>query len=320
MKSVVRGDAFTSHVCVTLSRWNAARFQKVIPDAEAIAKGSRWTDSPFPSSNPGPAGSNGGRPLNGSPCCCKAAERGGYQGGVYQALSEAGLHPDWVAGISIGAFNAALIAGNPPERRVERLREFWEEVSERFPVPLDHDPSFQRWLNQARAFFILLLGAPNFFTPRWPSPVLLPPRDLKNLSFYDVAPLRATLERLVDFDRINARQMRFSVGAVNVRTGVLSYFDNENQRIDPGHVMASGSLPPGLPATEIDGEYYWDGGVVSNTPLQRVLDSKPRQDTLAFQIDLWSAAGELPRDFAQARRQGKGHSLRQPHQSHDGPI
>ena len=224
---------------------------------------------------------------------------GAYQGGVYQALADAGLHPDWVAGISIGAVNAALIAGNPPERRVERLRDFWEGVTEPFPLPPPGPDLLHGFVNQARAWFTLFLGAPHFFVPRWPSPIALPPRHLQELSFYDTAPLRATLERLVDFDRINARQMRFSVGAANVRTGELTYFDNESQRIGPAHVMASGSLPPGLPATEIDGEFYWDGGVVSNTPLLRVLEEAPRQDTLAFQIDLWSASGELPRDFAQ---------------------
>ncbi len=221
---------------------------------------------------------------------------GAYQGGVYQALAEADLHPDWVAGISIGAVNSALIAGNPPEKRVAKLREFWEGVSETFPDP----PAPLRLLNQTRAFFIMLLGAPHFFTPRWPPPVFFPQDRLQDLSFYDTAPLRATLERLVDFDRINhGREMRFSVGAVNVQTGNLRYFDNATDRIGPAHVMASGSLPPGLPATKIDGDYYWDGGVVSNTPLQWMLESNQREDTLAFQIDLWNAAGDLPRDFGQ---------------------
>ena len=146
----------------------------------------------------------------------------------------------------------------------------------------------------------MLLGAPHFFTPRLPPPFLFPPGSTEALSFYDVAPLKATLERLVDFDRINAGTMRFSVGATNVRTGNFTYFDTKTHRIGPAHVMASGSLPPGLPATKIDSEFYWDGGLVSNTPLQWVLDSRPRRDTLAFQIDLWSAQGELPRNLADA--------------------
>jgi NTE family protein len=234
---------------------------------------------------------------------------GSYQAGVYQALAEANLHPDWVAGISIGAVNSALIAGNPPEERVKKLREFWEAVSAPplGPFGVQYIPSIEiqnalthRFINQTRALFTMLLGAPQFFTPRLPPPFLFPPGRADAISYYDVAPLKATLERLVDFDRINAGAMRFSVGAVNVRTGNFGYFDTTTDRISAAHVMASGSLPPGFPPTEIEGEYYWDGGIVSNTPLQWVLDSRPRQDTLAFQVDLWSAVGELPRDFTDA--------------------
>jgi NTE family protein len=230
---------------------------------------------------------------------------GSYQAGVYQALAEANLHPDWVAGISIGAVNSALIAGNPPERRVERLRDFWKAVSSP-PLGVPHlqsieitDESTRRFVNQTRALGIMLFGAPDFFTPRMPPPLFWPFHRSDSVSHYDVAPLKATLERLVDFDRINAGDMRFSVGAVNVRTGNFTYFDSTTHRIGAAHVIASGSLPPGFPATEVDGEYYWDGGLVSNTPLQWVLDSRPRRDTLAFQVDLWSADGELPRDLAE---------------------
>ena len=145
----------------------------------------------------------------------------------------------------------------------------------------------------------MLLGAPNFFKPRFPLSHFWPSHGPDTVSYYDVSPLKATLERLVDFDRINAGGMRFSVGAVNIRTGNFVYFDSTTHRIRPAHIIASGSLPPGFPATEIDGEYYWDGGIVSNTPLQWVLDSRPRRDTLAFQIDLWSATGELPRDLTE---------------------
>jgi NTE family protein len=235
---------------------------------------------------------------------------GAYQGGVYQALTEANLHPDWVAGISIGAINSALIAGNPPERRVERLRAFWETIST--PPPgvanfwLDPgDETTHRLVNQARAFGTLVAGAPGFFTPRLPPPYLHPPGSPGALSYYDVTPLKATLERLADFDRINSGEMRFSVGAVNVRSGNFVYFDNMTHRIGPEHVIASGSLPPGFPATVIDGEHYWDGGLVSNTPLQWVLDSRPRVDTLVFQIDLWNARGELPRDLMEAESRQK---------------
>ncbi|MGO7447709.1 patatin-like phospholipase family protein [Rhizobium ruizarguesonis] len=233
---------------------------------------------------------------------------GSYQAGVYQALAEAGLHPDWVAGISIGAINSALIAGNPPERRVEALRSFWETVTapaHGFPTlfsamlgAMGLQGDFARGLlNQAHAFATLMDGAAGFFTPRPVPPFFSSAGSIEAESFYDVAPLKATLERLVDFDRINTGAMRFSVGAVNVRTGNFEYFDTTTHDIRPEHIMASGSLPPGFPATRIDGECYWDGGLISNTPLQWVLDNAPRQDTLAFQVDLWSANGEFPRDL-----------------------
>ncbi len=228
---------------------------------------------------------------------------GSYQAGVYQALSEANLHPDWVAGISIGAINSALIAGNAPEQRVEKLRTFWETIT-RSPLGLPMMKGFdfssdmeRQFVNQLGSFATLMFGAPEFFKPRFPPPIFTPAGNPGNLAYYDVAPLRSLLERLVDFDRINAKEMRFSVGATNVRTGNFIYFDNDTHEIGPQHVIASGSLPPGFPAAEVDGEFYWDGGVVSNTPLQWVLDAYPRADTLAFQIDLWSARGDLPRDM-----------------------
>ncbi|MGO9236096.1 MAG: patatin-like phospholipase family protein [Methylocella sp.] len=232
---------------------------------------------------------------------------GAYQAGVYQALAEANLHPDWVAGISIGAINSALVAGNPPEKRVERLREFWETVSAA-PAPVFtymrsmeiKQEWIHTWINQIHALGNLFGGAPGFFKPRFPPPVPLIPEDVISLSYYDVAPLKATLERLVDFDLINSGVTRFSVGAVNVKTGNFVHFDNTTHDICVEHVIASGSLPPGFPAIEIQGEHYWDGGLVSNTPLQWVLSTKPRQDTLAFQIDLWNARGHLPRTLIEA--------------------
>jgi NTE family protein len=233
---------------------------------------------------------------------------GSYQAGVYQALAEANLHPDWVAGISIGALNSALIAGNPPERRVDRLREFWETISvSPFGAPnFEFNDEFTRSvINQVRSLGILLGGAPGFFQPRVPPPFFYPNGSPEALSYYDVAPLKATLERLVDFDLINDGRMRFSVGAVNVRTGNFVCFDSTTHQIGPEHVMASGALPPGLPATEIEGEQYWDGGLVSNTPLQWVLDTSPRKDTLAFQIDLWSARGEFPRNLLESEARQK---------------
>jgi NTE family protein len=227
---------------------------------------------------------------------------GAYQAGVYEALAEADLHPDWVAGISIGAINSAIIAGNPPKRRVDALREFWHVVSAS-PVGI---PSFRNirfddtqhlLINQGRAWNTLLFGAPNFFMPRMPPPYIWPPGSADKASYYDNKPLRATLERLVDFDRINSGEMRFSVGAVEVRSGNFIYFDSKTHKIAFEHIAASGSLPPGFPATRIGDEYFWDGGLISNTPLEWVLDSRPRRDTLALQVDLWNARGELPKDM-----------------------
>jgi NTE family protein len=229
---------------------------------------------------------------------------GAYQAGVYSRLHEAGIEPTWVAGISIGAINCAIIAGNPPEQRVARLRSFWEGVSAthdfgigalwgQLPLP-DQARTF---VNQAHASAVMANGVPGFFTPRMP-PVWLPGIHSTAPSYYDTAPLRVTLERLVDFDRINARQMRFSVGAVNVRTGNFAYFDNATDTIRPEHIMASGALPPAFNAVEIDGEAYWDGGMVSNTPLDWVLSSRSGLDTLVLQVDLWAADGVLPADLA----------------------
>ncbi|MCP8939411.1 patatin-like phospholipase family protein [Alsobacter sp. SYSU M60028] len=234
---------------------------------------------------------------------------GSYQAGVYEALAKAGIHPNWVAGISIGAINSALIAGNPVEKRVERLRSFWETVSEPplGPFGVAYNAGLEvpshalhQWINRTRAFGIATLGAPGFFQPRFPSPALFPPGSFDELSYYDVSPLIATLQKLIDFELINTGPTRLSVGAVNVRTGNFVCFDSAEQPIDVRHVIASGSLPPGFPATEIDGEYYWDGGVVSNTPLEWVLGTPPLRNTLAFQVDLWSARGDLPRDFVEA--------------------
>ncbi len=223
---------------------------------------------------------------------------GAYQGGVYEALAEAGIHPDWIAGISIGAINAAIIAGNPPETRVDRLREFWTQVSSNgsWHSPILGDGT-RNLLNQMNANFSATCGAKGFFSARPLTPWLQPSGTLHATSFYDTKPLKQTLERLVDFDRLNGGITRFSAGAVNVRTGNLVYFDNTTHTIEPEHVMASGALPPGFPAIEVEGEQYWDGGLVSNTPLQWMADIEPRRDSLVFQVDLWSARGDFPRNM-----------------------
>lgn len=231
---------------------------------------------------------------------------GAYQAGVYQGLHEAGIRPTWLAGISIGALNAAVIAGSPEAQRVDRLREFWETICAapvRWPategwagaLPFALDLRSAR--NTAAAASALLMGQAGFFKPRFPPPFLSLFSGDGATSFYDTAPLRDTLSRLVDFDVLNSGDVRVSVAAVNVRNGNLVYFDTAERRLRPEHFMASGALPPGFPAVEIDGEYYWDGGMVSNTPLARVLSSEPRRDTLTFQVDLWSAKGRLPYDL-----------------------
>jgi len=240
---------------------------------------------------------------------------GAYQGGVYQALAEAGIEPDWIAGISIGAINAAIIAGNPPAARVEKLREFWQLVTGPklewpaagiWAAAVDLTPALKSdaarsVVNQLAAARALVSGAPGFFAPRAVTPWLWPEGSIGATSYYDTKELKGTLERLIDFDRINDERdsLRLSVGAVNVRTGNFAYFDTTKQRIGPDHVMASGALPPGFPAVEIEGEHYWDGGLVSNTPLRWIVESRPHRDTLAFQVDLWSSRGEFPRNMAE---------------------
>jgi NTE family protein len=224
---------------------------------------------------------------------------GAYQAGVYEALSEADIHPNWIAGISIGAINAAIIAGNPPASRVDRLREFWIQVTSNPRWPWfdfgSSNADFMRNItNLASANLALTRGADGFFAARLFSPWLQPAGTREATSFYDTGSLKRTLERLVDFDRLNAGHLRFSVGAVNVRSGNFVYFDSNTHVIRPEHVMASGALPPGFPAVEIEGEHYWDGGLVSNTPLQWVVENEVRRDTLAFQVDLWNARGEFP--------------------------
>jgi NTE family protein len=223
---------------------------------------------------------------------------GAYQAGVYQALHEAGLEPDWVAGVSIGGINAAIIAGNRPEQRLERLREFWELVTSRSIWLFTPDGDDARKLrNTWSSTLTTLFGQPGFFTPNLINAWLSPRGSQTATSFYNTEPLRETLLRLVDFDILNARLTRYAAGAVNVLSGNFYYFDSEQTEILPEHVMASGALPPALPMVQIGTDYYWDGGLVSNTPLQHVLDNLSGQQTLVFQVDLFSARGAVPRDM-----------------------
>ena len=196
---------------------------------------------------------------------------GAYQVGVYQAMDELGVRPDWVAGVSIGALNVAVIAGNPPEQRVRRLQEFWRSISQQsyWPWPVRSI----RLVNDALSTLqTSLLGNPGFFRPWLVNPWLAPRGSDSALSYYDPLPIRRALERFVDFDRIRAGQTRLSLGAVNARTGQVRYFDSTRDDIGVEHVLASLALPPAFPPVEIEGELYWDGGVVSNTPLDTVLE------------------------------------------------
>ena len=247
---------------------------------------------------------------------------GSYQCGVYEGLHKAGIQPNWFAGISIGAINAALLAGNAPEQRIERMHEFWNRISipaaplakqalawqQQWLDTLPLHKSTMAWANSQGALAAMLYGQSGFYVPRMPPPYSGLTQGVATTSFYSTAPLKQTLEEFVDFDRINRADVRFSVGAVNVRTGNFINFDNygENKRkIRVEHVMASGALPPAFAAVEIDGEHYWDGGVVSNTPLDHVLGDEPRCDCLVLQVDLWRAQGILPRNLTEVLERQK---------------
>ncbi len=231
---------------------------------------------------------------------------GSYQAGVCEALQAADIEPQWVTGISIGAINAALIAGNPPERCVERMRAFWEQASSGpFFSPMAGLSPIRSFINQMSAASIAAFGSPGFFTPRLPPPMMWPEGSPEAISYYDTSPLRTTLERLVDFDLINSGRTRLSVGAVNVQSGNSVVFDSARQTIGPEHIMASGALPPGFPPVWVDGEPYWDGGLLSNTPLQFVLDDDQVDDLLIFQVDLFNARGMVPRNLQEADEREK---------------
>ena len=223
---------------------------------------------------------------------------GAYQAGVFQALSEAGVNANWLSGVSIGAINAAIIAGNKPGEQVDRLRDFWETVSSRkvwhFTPEGDY---FRKLRNQASAMMTMTSGLPGFFVPREMNPWQQLAGASGATSFYDTSELEKTLNRLIDWNILNDRKHRLSVGAVNVRTGNFRYFDSEIETIAARHIMASGALPPAFPAIHIENEYYWDGGIVSNTPLQYLLEQEDVHDTLVFQVDLFSARGALPREM-----------------------
>lgn len=227
---------------------------------------------------------------------------GAYQAGAFQRLAEAKFDIDWVAGISIGAINAAIICGNPPDSQLKKLRAFWEGVSSSLAcTPWLWGARWRSIFSEVAAAEVMALGAPGFFRPRLPM-AFWPFSNTPPLSVYDTSPLEGTLRELVDFEYLNDEGPRLSVGTVDIETGNFAYFDSRKTRIDVRHIMASGALPPGFPPIEIDGRFYWDGGLVSNTPLQYVMENAGRDPLCIFQIDLFSARGEIPADLADVKQ------------------
>ena len=228
---------------------------------------------------------------------------GAYQIGVFEALRETGVDLDWIIGTSIGAINAALIAGSAPEDRLDTLREFWRRVEH----GRLHGDAMPMWMGAAaRNLLTIMAGVPAFFAPR-PAAFLGPhtPLGAEGAGYYSVDRLRRTLSELVDFDRINAGPMRVTVGAANVRTSEMRYFDSRDMRLDLRHVLASGALPPAFPAVRIDGQLYWDGGVVSNTPVEAVFDDVPRRSSFVIAVHLWNPHGGEPRTIWQVMNRQK---------------
>lgn len=244
---------------------------------------------------------------------------GAYQAGVYQGLMEGGIEPDWVIGTSIGAINGALIAGNTPEQRLQRLQAFWERLG--YHRSFDEAWTAAFFGSPVANFRTLAQGVPGFFQTNSHAPLSMHfPVGIERAAFYTTEPLRRTLCELVDFRHLNGRHTRLTVGAVSVRTGEMRYFDSREMELNPAHVMASGALPPGFPAVRIDGEPYWDGGIYSNTPLEVVLDENPRRDSLIISVNMWQPNGSEPgtiwqvlgrqKDIQYASR-GKSHVRRQ---------
>jgi NTE family protein len=223
---------------------------------------------------------------------------GAYHHGIYHALAEAGYRFDWFAGTSIGGIQAAIMAGNPPEKRLDQLVRFWESIErpQYAPAPPPTHP-LRKSVNLMDAMTTMFVGQPGFFRPDPLASLPWPWNPGKRPAYYELGPLRATLEALIDFDRINNGPERLSLGAVEVETGRHVYFDSREHTIDVRHVMASGALPPAFPAVEIDGMTYWDGGLLSNTPLDVVFDDRPRRSTLCFMVDLFDAKGQTPGDM-----------------------
>jgi len=217
---------------------------------------------------------------------------GAYQVGVYEALHEAGVAPDWVIGTSIGAINASLIAGSKPGERIEKMCDFWSRVQNDRFVP----GGLPAWLESAtRNWQAITGGVPNFFSPN-PMAFLSPhqPLGADAAGYYSVNRLRHTLSELVDLDQLNHGGIRITVGASCVRTAEMRYFDSRDMPLGLDHIMASGALPPAFPPVRIDGELYWDGGILSNTPVEVVFDDNPRRDSLVLAVHIWNPHGPEP--------------------------
>lgn len=232
---------------------------------------------------------------------------GAYQAGAYEALAEAGFMPDWVAGISIGAINGAIIAGNRPEDRVPRLKRFWEKVSSGVQGTI---PAFEEFLrpyfNEASASLTAAFGVPGFFSPRFPPPQLQVHPQPEAVSYYDTGPLALTLAELVDFEYLKAHGPRLSVGAVDIAMGNFEYFESSHRDFGIANIMASGALPPGFPPVKIGSRYFWDGGLVSNTPIDYVMEyDGARQDMCIFQVDVFRARGQVPKTLGEAAEREK---------------
>ena len=220
---------------------------------------------------------------------------GSYQAGVIEGLEANDIEIDWVAGISIGAINAALIAGNPPETRLAALHAFWDKLGSSLPsFPLFGSTQEREFVHEWSAGFVALTGVPGFFTPRLVQPQFATPGTPGAVSYYDTSPLEATLDELVDWNLVNDGPVRLSVGAVDIESGNFRFFDTARDRIDARHIMASGALPPGFAPVEIEGKYWWDGGLVSNTPLTHLLEHQDGE-MLVFQIDLFPSSAALPK-------------------------
>jgi NTE family protein len=234
---------------------------------------------------------------------------GAYQGGVYEQLFNKDITIQWVIGTSIGAINSALIAGNPPETRLEKLREFWDSLS---PNAVHRDsfwPAMLPWMsvgNKINTLGTIMNGVEGFFKPRvgasWDINAKVP---LAQAGFYDTSPLKTTLEKYVDFDYLNNGDMRVSVCAVDLDNGQSVTFDSSKETITAQHIMASGALPPGFPPIEINGRAYWDGGVYSNSPLEVFLEDDNKRDALCFMVDLWDPTETRPNSIAEAMERYK---------------